>query len=240
MAKKVLDHYSKSTLLRNLANVYEWKVGEAQRELWTRFDPDDMAKRLMSLNCMIVGLSERDMKRMPKVAFVETQSLRVCTKEHGELSTPLRKPLQVPVTLVFAIGRLFGSRHINSYSLMNGKLDSLAAQLPEVGAEMIGPEAVTAMRATLETVSAVQSQASRMRKNVDAAMGATKSPSTLCSVLPFLRDVIPEPFKSELPHDLTKARGDVRKVMNAYDVGEMIQLSLQFQAYYKQYLARKV
>jgi hypothetical protein len=204
-------------------------------DTWGGLDPDDIAKRLVTMNCHYHGFNELAIKRMPEVAQHEVTGFRILTGSNkAALTRTLRRPMKLPTILLVANAKNNLGKYDSLFSqLSTGKSNDAPLLLPSPAGEMIGPVYQTLLNLQKEVID-LQNDGSRMANCLRFILPASKSVRAVCSVFPVIRHFLSPEMTAELEGvDLTKARGDVHSIARTVDMGEMIQLSLKVEAYMK-------
>ena len=215
--------------------LYEEMKTVLQDDTWGAMDPDDIAKRLVTMNCHYHGFNELSIKRMPEVAQMEVTGIRVIADGNkSPLTRPLRRPMKVPTILLVANAKKNGGRYDSLFNnLGTGKTNDAPFLLPSPAGEMIGP-AYQMLLTMQKDVSELISDGSNMGRLLGRILPASKSVRAVCSVFPVIRHFLSPEMAREIEGiDLTKARGDVHSISRTVDMGEMIGLSLKVEAYMK-------
>jgi hypothetical protein len=215
--------------------LYEEMKTNLQEDTWGSMDPDDIAKRLVSMNCHFHGFNELSIKRMPEVAQMEVTGIRIIADGNkSPLSRPLRRPMKVPAVLLLANAKRNGGRYDSVYNQLGaGKTNDAPLLLPSPAGEMIGPSFQMLMNLQKEHSDLITDQ-SNMNRMLGKILPASKSVRAVCSVFPVIRHFLSPEMAHEIEGvDLTKARGDVHSIARTVDMGEMLGLSLKVEAYMK-------
>jgi hypothetical protein len=226
----------KDRAISRAANLYNEMKSVHEDDIWAGMDPDDIAKRLVTMNCHYHGFNELSLKRMPAIAQHEVAGLRIETGRHAApLRRELRRPLKVPLTLLVANAKSNGmARYDDIFGrLSSGKSADAPFLLPSPAGEMMGPAYQVLLNLQQEITSLSEDQ-SKMGNMLRKIMPASKSVRAVCSVFPVVRHFLSPEMAIQLEGvDLTKARGDVHSISRTVDMGEMIGLSLKVEAYMK-------
>jgi hypothetical protein len=226
----------KDRAISRAANLYNEMKSVHEDDIWAGMDPDDIAKRLVTMNCHYHGFNELSLKRMPAIAQHEVAGLRIETGRNvAPLRRELRRPLKVPAILLIANAKSNGvSRYDDIFGrLSSGKSADAPFLLPSPAGEMMGPAYQVLLNLQQEITSLSEDQ-SKMGNMLRKIMPASKSVRAVCSVFPVVRHFLSPEMAVQLEGvDLTKARGDVHSISRTVDMGEMIQLSLKVEAYMK-------
>lgn len=238
MAKsKTFTKYEKDRVLSRANSLYSEMRTELQEDTWGAMDPDDIAKRLVTMNCHYHGFNELSLKRMPEVAQHTIRGIRIVPDSKGvnQLTRTLRRPIKVPLMMLVANAKV---KNIGRYddlfsNLASGSSATSPLLLPSPAGEMIGPayQTLLALQKGMDDLSEDQTSMGRMLGKI---LPASKSARAVCSVFPVIRHFLTPTMAEELDgFDLTKARGDVHSIARTVDMGEMLGLSLKVEAYMK-------
>jgi hypothetical protein len=205
-------------------------------DTWAAMDVDDIAKRLVSMNCHYHGFNELSIKRMPEVVQQEVTGIRILTGGTGApLSRTLRRPMKLPAILLVANAKNNVGKYDSVFNqLGTGKSNDAPLLLPSPAGEMIGPAYQMLLNLQKE-VRELSSDGTKMANCLRHILPASKSVRAVCSVFPVIRHFLSPEMAHEIEGiDLTKARGDVHSIARTVDMGEMLGLSLKVEAYMKQ------
>jgi hypothetical protein len=218
--------------------LYNEMKTELQEDTWGGMDADDIAKRLVTMNCHFHGFNELSLKRMPAVAQHEITGFRVmigADNRSGPLLRPLRRPLKVPLLLLVANAKRFNAARYDDLfgQIGTGISANAPLLLPDPAGEMIGP-AYQMLRDLQKGVTDLGNDQIKMSNCLRRLLPASKSVRAVCSVFPVVRHFLsPEMARQVEGVDLTKARGDVHSIARTVDMGEMLGLTLKVEAYMK-------
>ena len=203
-------------------------------DTWGGMDPDDIAKRLVTMNCHYHGFNELSIKRMPEVAQMEVTGIRILIGNGTPMTRDLRRPMKLPLVLLVANAKRNGARYDSLFQQMGaGKSNDAPLLLPSPAGEMIGPSYQMLLNLQKD-LSDLISDGTNMNRLLGKILPASKSVRAVCSVFPVIRHFLSPEMAREIEGlDLTKARGDVHSIARTVDMGEMLGLSLKVEAYMK-------
>jgi hypothetical protein len=235
---KTFTKYEKDRTISRANTLYLEMRNELQEDIWGAMDPDDIAKRLVTMNCHYHGFNELSLKRMPEVAQHTVTGFRLITDAQPvsvgtQLTRTLRRPIKVPLLLLVVNSKVKSmGRYDDMFGqVTSGKSSNAPLLLPSPAGEMIGPayQTLIDLQKGLMALSADQTQMGRLLGKI---LPASKSVRAVCSVFPVIRHFLSTQMAEELEDfDLTKARGDVHAISRTVDMGEMLGLSLKVEAY---------